>query len=180
MIRLALCGASGTGKSTIAEAIAAQLSLPICPVGSRSVAASMGFDNPYDVDAAGKRSEFQRALLSQKIAWEREVGAFVTDRTHLDNLAYTLMHAHETADEGFRTAVRAAMPIYTHIVFCPVDAFHNLAGDPARVNDVLYHSDYQRRLRRLLNEYVDHTPILWLTSKWRDTRIEQVRRFVRP
>ncbi len=50
--RIAFAGASGTGKSTLAVTLAQHLQLPINPVGSRSVAASLGFLNPYDVDRA--------------------------------------------------------------------------------------------------------------------------------
>ncbi len=51
-IRVGFTGASGTGKTTLAKAIAECFGVPLNPVGSRSVAKSMGFDNPYDVDKA--------------------------------------------------------------------------------------------------------------------------------
>lgn len=49
-MRIGFTGASGTGKTTLAKAISEKLCLPMNPVGSRSTAGSMGFDNPYDVD----------------------------------------------------------------------------------------------------------------------------------
>ena len=91
-MRLALCGSSGTGKTTLANFLAEHLSLPINPVGSRSVAAAMGFASPYDVDAAGKRAEFQKRLLTEKVAWEKGRESFVTDRTTMDNITYTVLH----------------------------------------------------------------------------------------
>lgn len=51
-IRIAFVGASGTGKTTVARALAARLDIPMNPVGSRSVAQEMGFESPYDVDNA--------------------------------------------------------------------------------------------------------------------------------
>ncbi|CAB4203451.1 Fer4_NifH domain containing protein [uncultured Caudovirales phage] len=54
--RIAFAGASGTGKSTLAVALSQHLQLPVNPVGSRSVAASLGFLNPYDVDRASLES----------------------------------------------------------------------------------------------------------------------------
>lgn len=55
-MRVAICGASGTGKTTLAKAIAEEFGLPINPVGSRSVAKKMGFANPYDVDMASEEA----------------------------------------------------------------------------------------------------------------------------
>src|SRR5271154_4068746 len=76
----------------MARFIADAFGLELNPVGSRSVAKAMGFASPYDVDVAGKRGEFQRRLLSEKISWELAHDSFVTDRTVLDNLTYTILH----------------------------------------------------------------------------------------
>lgn len=51
-LRIAFCGASGTGKTTLAKAIQQKYGLELNPVGSRSVSKAMGFDSPYDVDKA--------------------------------------------------------------------------------------------------------------------------------
>jgi predicted ATPase len=183
-IRIAFAGASGTGKSTLAMAVAEALKLPICPVGSREVSKSMGFESPYDVDKAGKRGEFQQALLHAKVEWEiRHDTGFVTDRTHFDNLAYTTMHSPELANDlAFLHDVNAAMHMYTHVVFCPISAFHDVGDDPARVADDAYHREYERVLWALFEETGGTGPndILTLTSDDLDTRIAQVRRFVRP
>ena len=51
-MRIAFCGASGTGKTTLAKWLAEELKYEMNPVGSRSTARRMGFNNPYDVDKA--------------------------------------------------------------------------------------------------------------------------------
>lgn len=58
-MRIAFTGASGTGKSTLAQWLSRELSLPMNPVGARSVAKDMGFvdfasgePRPYLVDRA--------------------------------------------------------------------------------------------------------------------------------
>ena len=66
VVRIAMAGASGTGKTTLMNFLAKEYGLPVNPVGSRSVSAAMGFASPYDVDKAGKRSEFQRRLVTEK------------------------------------------------------------------------------------------------------------------
>jgi hypothetical protein len=141
----------------------------------------MGFDSPYDVDAAGKRDEFQRELLTQKIDWECShlSKGFVTDRTHLDNLTYTALHSSKHAqDEDFLEDIRTGMQLYSHIVFCPMLAVFNVGSDPARVSDREYHERYEAYLNRILLRYAAPLPILYLTSGDKDTRIAQVLRHV--
>lgn len=151
-MRIAFAGASGTGKSTLAKFVAERYGLEQCPVGSRSVAVAMGFASPYDVDAAGKRAEFQRRLFVEKRAWEEAHESFVTDRTHLDNLAYATMHgcAESLTKEDLR-AYSLAMGRYTNVFLCPVAAFQDLAGDPQRVASEAYHRLYDLVLSALFD-----------------------------
>lgn len=150
-MRIALYGASGTGKTTLARMIAEELQLSMNPVGSRSVAQAMGFDSPYDVDRAGMRAEFQRRLLSEKVAWERDREAFVTDRTTLDNLTYTLMHDVGAIDAPMLAEARRAFFRYTHAVFCPIGIFQNVGDDRARVQSNTYHWLFEVVIQALVN-----------------------------
>lgn len=150
--RIAFAGASGTGKTTRAKAVAEALGLPICPIGSRSVAEAMGFASPYDVDAAGQRDAFQARLLSEKQQWEQEHAAtgFVTDRTHYDNLAYTAMHCPDVLSAALLDDVIAFSSLYTSIVFCPMKVFWSLGEDSARVPRQGYHQMYEILVEGLL------------------------------
>jgi len=58
-VKIAFCGASGCGKSTLARYVVETYDLELNPVGSRSVAKDMGFDNPYDVDKADQAAYLQ-------------------------------------------------------------------------------------------------------------------------
>ena len=139
VLRVAFCGSSGTGKSTLASHVAEKYGLPLNPIGSRSVSKAMGFESPYDVDKAGRRAEFQRRLVDEKRAWEVDHKSFVTDRTTLDNLAYTMLHDVHAIDDALMASTVAGLYRYTHVVYCPVSAFCNLEGsDKARVKDRTY------------------------------------------
>ena len=162
-IRLAFCGASGTGKTTLARWVEKEFGLPFNPVGSRSVAKSMGFDNPYDVDIPtedhpdGRRAEFQRRLVVDKRAWEDDHESFVVDRTTVDNLVYTIFHKVSSIDVTLMNLIVAGMGRYTHIVFCPVHVFCNLGDDPNRVGgsdenaDMTYHHLFDLTIKAMLD-----------------------------
>lgn len=154
-IRVAFTGASGTGKSTLAAYIAEKHNVPQNPVGSRSVSLSMGFASPYDVDAAGKRAEFQRRLLVEKCAWEANTESFVTDRTPLDNLLYTMLHDVSVVNEEMIAVVQRGLLRYTHVIYCPVEAFCHVGEDAARVKSMAYQEVYDAALVGLLDRYME-------------------------
>ncbi len=148
-MRIAIAGASGTGKTTLAQAIAERYSLPINPVGARSVAADMGFDNPYDVDKAGKRVEFQRRLFEEKRFWERSTESFVTDRTYFDNLTYCALHMAEHLPDNAVEEYTSAMERYTAVIVLERRDFQCL-DDGIRKTSPTYHGLYEILLRGLI------------------------------
>jgi predicted ATPase len=151
-LRVALAGASGTGKTTLARFVSEVYGLPMNPVGSREVAKAMGFESPYDVDRAGKRAGFQARLLSEKFTWERAHEGFVTDRTVCDNLTYLALHdVYAVGSETLQT-VRQGLARYTHVFFCPMASFFQPGDDPARVKSRAYHEVFESCLSGLIND----------------------------
>lgn len=159
-ICIAFMGASGTGKTTLARWCEQTFELEMNPIGSRSVARGMGLESPYDVDKLGRRKEFQEKLQAKKMKWEQDnlheygregfVKGFVTDRTTLDELAYTIMHAHEAVTEGYLENALVHMKRYTHVFFCPISAFHDVGDDPTRKKDPTYHRVFEMVLEGLI------------------------------
>ena len=82
--RLAFCGASGTGKSTLATRLAQELGLDLNPVGSRSTARAMGFDNPYDVDKACLATYVHYVLSASR--WTTAIEGETYGYTHVGQL----------------------------------------------------------------------------------------------
>lgn len=153
-IRIAFCGASGTGKSTLAEYVSQKYHLTMNPVGSRSVARAMGFESPYDVDKAGKRGEFQRRLLHEKVEWEDGHENFVTDRTTVDNLVYALLHDVHSITEEDLVYYKRGVRRYTHVIHCPTRAFCKPGDDPVRVTDMTYHHLYDLILSGIIYRWI--------------------------
>jgi len=150
--RIAFAGASGTGKTTLLKHFSEALNLPINPIGSRSVAAELGFASPYDVDKAGQRAHFQQLLLMKKLRWEAATDAFVTDRTPFDNLTYAAFHDVHSIDENQLSSSLLGMKRYTHVFLCPIGAVFNPGDDAARLKDRMYHILYESMLRGLLGQ----------------------------
>lgn len=188
-MRIAFAGASGTGKTTLAEWASEEFDLPMNPVGSRSVSKAMGFDNPYDVDKAGKREEFQRRLVLDKRAWEDDYPRFITDRTTIDNLAYTMVHDIYAVDEELLNLVRGGLERYTHIVFFPLSSFFTLSGDVNRVGggkygregDNTYHKLFELVLKATLDAYRPAgVKLITLTAGGMTARHEIMRKLMDP
>lgn len=144
-IRIAIAGASGTGKTTLAQALMGKYNLPINPVGSRSIALQMGLQNPYEVDALGRREEFQAMIFHEKRAWEASHDSFVTDRTVFDNLAYCLLHMGPSVTNEMLAEHTEAMRRYDLVFMVWQDDFIDL-DDVARVKSPVYHWAYERLL----------------------------------
>lgn len=150
-LRIGFTGASGVGKSNLARWISETYGIPLNPVGSRSIAKAMGFESPYDVDSAGKRAEFQRRLQGEKIEWEMAHESFVTDRTTLDELAYTTIHDVETAASAeYYSAALTHMARYQHVFYLNVRDFCSLDGDPKRNSSMHYQFLFDALLRGMI------------------------------
>lgn len=151
--RLAFCGASGTGKTTLATWVSTTYGLPMNPVGSRSVARAMGFESAYDTDAAGKRGEFQLRLAREKTDWEAAQPDFVTDRTTFDNLAYSMLHDCRNVDASLFDITRGGMTRYQFVVYCPTAVFIDVGDAPERLQNNTYQHLYDATLWGLLQKF---------------------------
>lgn len=154
-MKVAFSGAAGTGKTTLAKEVSEKLGLHYVTVGSRSVAREMGYSSPYDVDKDGKRLEFQIRLLETKIKYENEKKHFVTDRTTLDQLAYTYIHLFECGYleqmprdvvDGLYAKAISHMDTYDVVFFCGMSTFWNPVSDGIRRVSYNYHRMYETLL----------------------------------
>jgi cytidylate kinase len=177
-MRVAFAGASGTGKTTLAKFVAEVFGLEMNPIGSRQVAKAMGFDSPYDVDKAGRRTKFQVRLLKEKVEWEASRNDFVSDRTVFDNLAYTMLHGVDSIDNATMDVTCNAGQRYTHIIVCPVEAFHDLGNDEVRKPSFVYHVLYEVALRGLIQRYADPDKIEVLNVRSLERRHKRLSRLL--
>lgn len=187
-MKIAFAGASGTGKTTlmkqfVAEAADFGVEPIICDVGSREVVRDLGLENPYDVDLVGKRSQFQKLLFQKKKEWEDRYKSewFITDRTHLDNLTYSIMHdCVNTVDYQFMRDCIEQSKVYDVIVFCEIDRFFHLGTDPMRVKSESYHRVYEQILSGFVHQLALENDKLIIFNAWpkEEDNVEQFRDFL--
>lgn len=90
MIGIGLCGAHRTGKTTLARAFAEGSKIAFVETRTSAVFARMGFDPQADYDFR-TRLQIQEEILNDAIAlYQKQEGGWITDRTPLDMLMYTL------------------------------------------------------------------------------------------
>lgn len=161
--RVALCGASGTGKTTVADRLSAVLGIHQNPVGSRSVAQAMGFETGYAAKDAGRYAEFQCRLLADKIAWEEAATSFISDRTTLDSVVYAEIEGHAYGEDDLRMAYVHARRVPTMTFLFLIERFHQIGTDPHRREGADYHRIYEHRL--LFHLHASGTPHRAITGK---------------
>lgn len=101
-MRIGICGAESTGKTTLAKALADKLELPLITEQARGVAKRLGIDDLNKDYPKGLWDRFQWECLKTQMAIEQGHESFVSDRTVLDNLAYWLVD-HATPSQCYET-----------------------------------------------------------------------------
>jgi hypothetical protein len=101
-MNIGLCGSHRTGKTTLAEAISLKTGMPFVRTGTSEVFRQHGMDPSAPMDFS-KRLWIQRKILdSAEKIWNAEKKQFITDRTPLDMMAYTLADIHGNTEVGLK------------------------------------------------------------------------------
>ena len=87
---LGLCGAHRTGKTTLAIAISSHLNIPFVRTTTSQVFAQLGLDPAEPMDFQTRLFVQNHVLDAAEQVWQESVSPFISDRTPIDMIAYTL------------------------------------------------------------------------------------------
>jgi nicotinamide riboside kinase len=150
MPRIAIVGSFSTGKTTLAEAVAEPLVLPLLPEVAREVAA-LGFKLDKDATPEVETLIFLRQLYNEMIHDD-----FVGDRSLIDVMAYAgwvldnQKRRREFAlwDACVQIAEYQLRSQYTHVYYLPIE--FPIVPDGLRPLDPDFQKEIDERMVRLL------------------------------
>ncbi len=153
MSRIAIVGSFSTGKTTLAEAVAEPLRLPLLPEAAREVAA-LGFK--LDKDAT---PEVETLIFLKHYYNELVHPDFVADRSLVDVMAYAgwvldnQEWRKETAlfEECKKLAQFRLRNQYTHVFYLPIE--FPIVPDELRPNDPEFQREIDQRIVNLLETH---------------------------
>ena len=90
MNNLGLCGAHRTGKTTLAMAIATRLNIPFVRTTTSQVFAKLSLNPAEPMDFPTRLFVQNHVLEAAEQIWDNSSTPFVSDRTPIDMIAYTL------------------------------------------------------------------------------------------
>jgi hypothetical protein len=98
---LGLCGAHRTGKTTLAIALASHLNIPFVRTTTSQVFAELGLDPAEPMDFKTRLFVQNHVLDAAEQIWQESGTLFVSDRTPIDMIAYTLGDIQGKTDVNF-------------------------------------------------------------------------------
>jgi hypothetical protein len=98
---IGLCGAHRTGKTTLAEALSIQVKKPLVKTTTSEIFRQYGLDPAQPLDFK-RRLEIQKQILISYVeVWASQQQSFITDRTPVDLMAYTLADIQGNTEVNF-------------------------------------------------------------------------------
>ncbi|MCV6637582.1 AAA family ATPase [Candidatus Albibeggiatoa sp. nov. NOAA] len=90
MLKIGICGGHRTGKTTLARDTAQQLDLNFVQTSTSAVFQQHGLDPATPMDFTTRLWIQDKIILAAQEIWQQQQTAFITDRTPIDFMAYTL------------------------------------------------------------------------------------------
>jgi nicotinamide riboside kinase len=151
-MRIAVIGAGGTGKTTLAQRLAEELSLSFVPEFAREIISEWGFQSLKNLNDS-QHVRLQQEILTRKIAVETKLDSFVSDRCTADSAAIWLTRLSGRVDANltheFVEVCRHWLKRYQFLILLPSNKIR-LEDDGVREIDPWRQIMFEATLRGLL------------------------------
>jgi len=176
MYKIALCGAHGTGKTTLVKILAPKLNLQSLDGNTRATWEYFGVSD-FEKMPSDARTIFQNHLLLKQIEKEDiHNNGFVTDRSVLDFLGYTVLSSDMSGSQFklFEQLVKERLKNYTHFIYLPVE--FSAENETLRAN-VETRQEFAQIIEEYLEKWFEPEKYLKATGSV-ESRIEQINNFI--
>ncbi len=113
-----ITGASGVGKTSLANLLAKELNLPIIDEVARRLCHQMGYQNPTKIP---NQELFRKTVLREQIEEEKKYSSFIADRSTIDCWVlwqrWHMCSAMTFDTESYYDTCRKHASSYTHIIY---------------------------------------------------------------
>ena len=177
MKRIIITGASGVGKTTLVEALAPLLSLPMIPELARGICSTIGFNRIGEIpDQEG----FKQKVLNAQIEEEEKLGSFLADRSTIDCWVlwqrWNICSAMTYDTEAYREKAFQQAQKYTHIIY--LRPTFPSADDGFRWSDPDYQKQIDRLVRMTLYDFDLFGKTLTLETPGPEARLDEARQWL--
>lgn len=176
-MRIGICGAQGTGKSTLARALAKDLNLPLIEEQARIAAHKLGITRPSKdlTENPDLGIVFELYCLTLQLRSEEQCNqGFVSDRTLIDIVVYWKKWCEHKSPPDLSTLIydlcKQRAQKYDLVVYVPTEI--PLKGDNFRSTDKRYQAEMDS-LARTMIEFCSPPRVITVTGTVEE-RVAQV------
>lgn len=138
-MKIAISGAHGVGKTTLAQTLSERLQLPMIEEVVRGVAKIHGYKTTEQIksDKQQDKLKFQKDVLREQIDTEKRFSnGFVSDRSVFDMVAYAMLYGLPDVDTEIMYLISLHhSEQYDWIIYCPIPLGSSIKDDGFRLTD---------------------------------------------